>query len=333
MSPFKLSRVKLRRFFVGMMVLVGAGCLTLMACNQGDTGAGNVGTGTQYVSDGSAGATLTLDVAKTLLVGDTTGFVVTATDPRGQPLPFIRIFCDSEKGISIIEPSAGGVGFESTSATGHMSGVIGGLLRGSYLFECRGPEGSNLVVRESIVIGGEVPANFNGFPGASGGNLGGGSLSQAGVQVRAITFTDAGGEAPSGPIDTVQTLDCDPVTAGNQVEPFTFTNYKVTVQNDTELRVLIQSVHFSIRDSNGSETGTLTVNVPIDAKSTADVIGVLITFLGGQSFAGTNDPVEDGTWSVTVDLTGVTQNGENFQFSANTVLSFDNVNNCSASAS
>ena len=102
--------------FLGALALIAAG--SFAACNnsQGNTDGGsavsNLGTGNIPVSDGGFGAKLSLSIngvpssaAPTLSVGDITEFTVFAQDPRGQGLKYQRVFCESEKGIAIIEPS------------------------------------------------------------------------------------------------------------------------------------------------------------------------------------------------------------------------------------
>ena len=124
-----------------------------LACSRGDT-AGNAesvakaeGSGDPFVADGGSGSTLTLSVPSSVGVGQRVGFSVTATDPSGQPLAFIKIVCNSERGISILEPTDGANAVQSTSSNGLMSGQIGGTNPGSYLLECRAPEGD----RKSVV--------------------------------------------------------------------------------------------------------------------------------------------------------------------------------------
>lgn len=152
------------------------------ACNnsQGDTDGGsavsNLGNGNAPVSNGGFGAKLTIDVVgddSNIEVGEIRGYRVVATDPRGLPLANQRVFCESERGIAILEPSSGGVAFEHTSDDGHMSGKIGCITSGSFLFECRLDQGFNLVDRVHLICRGDTTAYF---PGAAGGHLGGGNL-------------------------------------------------------------------------------------------------------------------------------------------------------------
>lgn len=168
---------KFVRTTVGILAigLVAGGC-----GGRGDTDGGpangDTGPGYQYVDDGGSGSTLVIEHDGEIRTGEQEDFRVIATDPNGQPLSFIRIFCETEQGISIIEPSRGGVAYEHTNINGIMSGVIGGLHPGSYLMECRAPQGFNLIARKSLRIVGDIPDDFSGFDGAAGGNLGGGLL-------------------------------------------------------------------------------------------------------------------------------------------------------------
>ena len=65
-----------------------------------------------FVSDGGAGGTLTINVEtanNTIGVGETVGFSVHVVDAKGVGAPFVRVFCDSEHGVAIIEPAQNGV--------------------------------------------------------------------------------------------------------------------------------------------------------------------------------------------------------------------------------
>jgi hypothetical protein len=179
-KELKMRKGKINRAVLLGQTLLVVAALLIVGC-RGNTDGGDAAVTAdtpsgQYSSDGAAGASLTIRVSGSVTVGGRTGFSVTALDPTGAPLAYIRIFCESEQGIAILEPSSGGVAFEHTGPTGFMSGVLGGLLPGSYILECRGPQGFNLVDRVSINVTGSAPSGFTGFPGAAGGNLGGGVI-------------------------------------------------------------------------------------------------------------------------------------------------------------
>ena len=202
--------------------------LALWGCSgsgntDGGHAAANAKFGDQYVSDGAAGATLSFEFTQSanipgaggpsLLVGGTSGFFVTVKDSRGRPLPYIRISCDTEQGLAIVEPSTGR---EHTNSEGRMSGRVGGVYPGSFLMECRGPQGFNLLGRAELVVGGDVPPGFVGWPGAAGGNLGGGvSYDQTptpreGFGVASVTIWSKyrGEENALSIVDILQVYDC-----------------------------------------------------------------------------------------------------------------------------
>lgn len=329
----------------GALCLLGA-----MACNGGDTDGGtaseDMGGGSPFISDGGAGATLTIRLHEEEIgVGDTAPFEVLLRDPQGAPIEFIRIFCESERGIAIIEPSSGGVAFESTGPDGNMSGVLGGVTPGSFMLECRAQQGFNLYDRVRVKITGDVPAGFQGFPGAAGGNLGGGVIVDQtpdvddgfGLRVSGIQFIDAGGETSVGPLDFSMDPDCDNDVDTVDPEPFTYTQYKVTVTNDTEETVFVESVQFTIRDSgSASETSRQTQTLEIAAGESKAVNGILTTLAGGGCttpagcYSGGTNGVEQGTFNGTVAITGRSVNDTSFAIDRNFTIQWDVVNNCSA---
>jgi hypothetical protein len=158
---------------IPLLASILAGCV-------GDTGDnGQAEVTDPLVADGAAGGALEIilnDSDGIIGVGQRVGFFVRATDAQGSPTPFLRIICDSERGVSILEPSRGGVAVEMTGENGEMSGQIGGLTPGSYVLECRSQQGFNLRDRVTVIVSGTAPNGFTGFPGAAGGNLGGGRL-------------------------------------------------------------------------------------------------------------------------------------------------------------
>ena len=154
-----------------------AGCLliaTAVVSCSGDTDGGPVADeswlGTSFVgSDGSTG-TIALEVLDTELnVGEMTGFRVYVLDSAGRPVPEIRIFCDTEEGLALIEPTTGS---ELTDSNGQMSGRVGCEAVGSLQLGCRLPIGANWRDFETIRCGGTVGTTSD-FGESSGGGLGG----------------------------------------------------------------------------------------------------------------------------------------------------------------
>ena len=329
----KLGRTIFIVLFSAVVISLAAAC-----GGRGDTDGGqgndNAGLGPVFVSDGGSGGTLTITAPFTITTGSRVGFSVTAVDPTGAPLPFIRLFCESEHGIAIIEPSSGGVGFESTNADGFMSGVLGGLAPGSYILECRGPEGFNLIDRVSIVILGEVPEGFDGFPGAAGGNLGGGVIVEnptEDVTISAIQFTGVGyGLTANAFIDISRITDCDGDPATVDPEPFGPDSFSLTIVNNRDSRFVVNSVRFSIADGTGSFSLTESQGLIIPPNSTAAVVGTFIdSVFGGKSLAGSTIPIIRGDFNVTFTVTGQTGvGGSSISFTDSIAITIDDFDRC-----
>jgi len=323
--------------------------LGLMACSGGtDSTRGEAGD--PFVADGGAGATLSLTILSPLTVSGTARFVVTALDPAGAGLPFITITCNTERGISILNPSSGGVSRGTTGPDGVLSGTIGGLLPGSWIMECRAPNGLGLVARTRIVISGTIPEDFNGFPGASGGDIGGGEVVDqtptiddgSGVRITAFSFTDAGGETTTGPLDTEEGPGvCDngtPADASDDFrEPFTSISFGITVTNDTGGTLFIQTVAVVALQSDGAKsTGFLNAAAEIAKGSSSTISGLFSTPAADLMQHPVGDAsltLSSDTSPVTLEVQGVDENGEAFTAAASTTLTFANVNNCAAGSS
>jgi hypothetical protein len=246
------------KIFFLLGVFLGTGVYLLGCGGRGDTANSsdpNAGIGRPYVASQGGGSTIRIDLdgsGNEIQVAGQRGFRVTLTDPHGSPINHVRVFCESEKGIAILEPSSGGVAFAHTNVNGVMSGLLGGLLPGSYMLECRAPHGFDLVARMHIRITGSVPQGFVGFPGAAGGNLGGGAVippqSETGTnvfinQLQFNTETSPGPQ-PNPPID-VSRGQCGLVN-----EPFGPDQFVMNVTNNSESTVTFNSVSVAATLSN-----------------------------------------------------------------------------------
>ena len=340
-----MSQVRIGHTLYGFALTGAIALAALSGCNQGDTdgGQGNdsLGVGDHPVSDGGFGAKLTIDIVdEPIPVAERRGFFVTATDPSGLPLAFRRVFCDSEKGIAILEPSNGGVAFEHTGPDGRMSGVLGGVHKGSFMMECRLEEGFNLVARKSTKVVGEVPPGFGGFPGAAGGNLGGGLIvddpNNNDDRILSVAFNGQGlTNDPNGPIDISRSFNCDNDATPNEnaadIEPFTFDEFVITVQNDRLEDVTISSVDFSVVQAGVTvDAPAQGTNIVIPAGGTGTVVGSFTQGSGsGKIFAGTSTTLVNGTVPVTFQVTGATNSGsESFTLEATVNVLLGDVDNC-----
>lgn len=339
-----MSQARFRR---SLRIVAMAGMIAGLAlaggCDQGNTEGGSDadGLGPQPVSDGGFGASLTITLdggGEVIPTAGRVGFFVQALDPTGQPLAFRRVFCESEAGIAIIEPSSGGVAFEHTNDAGVMSGVLGGVTPGSFLLECRLEEGFNLVARRTLKVRGEVPSGFDGFPGAAGGNLGGGVIidnPDGDAQLVSVTFSGAGlgaGDA-NGPIDITRDNDCDNDPDTNDPEPFTFDEYVLTIQNRTEEVITVQSVTFTVDDGRNVTSTDQTAGLVIAPGASGTVTGTFTEFSGisgNKTFAGTSFDVILGTYNVTFDVDAEAESGEDADVSGTASVTFGFVDNCGA---
>ncbi len=329
----KTNNISLR-LILASLALTTFGVLS--ACGGGGTGT-TTDNGTQFVSNGGSGSKISLYLEKGGKDIPTAGqvkFQVSAVDPQGNPLDNIRIFCETEHGIAIIEPTKGGVAFEHTSSSGIMSGVVGGLTPGSFLMECRGPQGFNLVARETFRVVGDIPEGFSGFPGAAGGNLGGGVFTDPlteQVVLTQIEFITVGrdGSERSGFIDNNGIADCDVNTPGNQVEPFGPDQYSITVENNFDQRVSISSVEYvvdlrPVQVTSLLELGGLVVN----GNSQVELTGVFTDIASEKLFVGTNIPVPSGTYNIEFTVRGSTVAGESFTQTQSATVVFGPFNYC-----
>jgi hypothetical protein len=326
------------------------------SCDQGDTSGGSHATtpGTILVADGNFGGSLSISVRGSLSVGGTVGFFVTALDPTGAPYKFLRITCDTEEGLALLEPTnpAGSTaGVEQTDTNGNMSGVLGGEAPGSFVLECRGPDGFQLVAKVSIVVAGPIPAGFAGFTGAGGGGLGGGvvnpdpDLSDDGVTITNVRFVTFGGTTNTADIDIVFTSDCDgdgngpgdptttpPTPAGTiDPEPFGFDDYLLDISNPLAAAVKIDSVAFTVIGAGATSSVQLN-QVNIDSKGTVNLQGpfAIPTGVGGsKTYAGTGVLVPLGLDNVTFTITGSLLDGtQPFTVTKSAVVIADGFSRC-----
>lgn len=308
--------------------------LFIIGCGSSSDG-GEPTVGTQFIADGGSGGSITVNISGGLTVAGTTTFTVSLRDPSGAPLAFIAVTCESERGIAIIEPSLNGIAQATTDANGTMSGTLGGLLPGSYIFECRAEQGFGLLSRQRISISGTVPDGFAGFPGAAGGNIGGGNLidqtpipglDSDAVVIANSTYTDAGGTTTFGPpIDTSQDGDCDGDITTTDPEPFTFVTYTLSVTNNSNLRIFVDSVSINVLDGqSASSTGTQSKNVEIAPGSSGTVNGLIIdhpNYVAGSS-------TQNGTYDTIITVTYTTEEGDTFSITDRSSISLADVNNC-----
>lgn len=309
----------------------------ILACSRGDT-AGNAesvadaeSSGNPFVADGGAGSTLTINAPERMSIGSRVGFTVTAIDPSGQPLQFIKIVCDSEQGIAITEPNTG---VQSTNSNGLMSGQVGGARPGSYMLECRAPEGFNLVDRVQIIVEGEGAFEFD---GAAGGTIGGGRIDETpdiddrgGVRISSVGVIDTGASGAGVAIDLTQTADCDGDNTTVDPEPFGIATFTLTISNPSTQRVFVDDVAITVAQSTTLSSLVELATCEAAAGGTVTCTGPFADFSGsGKSLAGSGSAFEAGTSNVTFTIRGVDESGNAFSSTAGTSLIFGSYYRCS----
>ena len=342
-----MSRYKLRTGLILAIVAAFVVSLVVIACGgRGNTDGGEAvelaSTHDRPFGDGfsnTSGRIIISINSQRMATGSTTGFAVQLLDSSGRPLEGVNVFCDTELGLAIIEPTNG---FELTGSDGTMSGVLGADSPGSYAIECRAPNGFGLVASTIVVNTGDRPEGFSGFAGASGGTLGGGGrfipdteeVDEGGVRITLVQFTDVTDTSTSGPIDIIQGT-CTSGTGVVTPEPFTFNDYILTVQNDTAESITVGTVRLDITPqfSGGGVSASTTTQpktVEIPQSSTGQVDGLLTEFSSGASklFTGSGVAVANGTYTVVITVTATSESGISLSSVDSVTLTFDNVDRC-----
>lgn len=341
-----MSRNKLK--VLALLSLIAA-VLVLISCTgdtDGGSAAANNGQGTNFVASDADAGSIALSVNTTSLpVADTSPFRVSVTDRNGNAVSNVSISCDTEQGLAIIEPSTGS---ELTDSNGHMSGIVGCETPGSYQMACRLPLGANKREFASIVCTGDAPQGFDGFGGAAGGGLGGGSVVDSDdiardVRITSVSAFDDGSASGAGTttIDVVQgcCTQCTADSSDDSDEPFFNTLLAIEVQNDSDSTILFNSFSYSMDDCDGTggtfNSGTLNL---VEARevapnSEATLVALFLNAQSGDKFctgAGTGIASDRGFADVTVRLSGRTTLGVDVTVNGTTALDFGNFNACSA---
>ena len=334
----------------GSKVILTAGvcglALSLAACNSGGTGGGENANddGGIYVAGsggGSGAGRIEIDLNEDhVSVAHTTGFHARVFDADGAAVENIKVSCDSERGVAIIEPNTGS---ETTDSGGQISGRLGCEAPGSFLFGCRTPVGGAKRKFVTLICQGSIPAGFAGFPSAAGGGLGGGvSTGEDGdsgsAEITAVSIYD-GSENSSTGIDVQQGLCGD---APNQTaEPFGDTIVKIKVVNNYNADVRFTKMNYTVLDYDGSghnfnsdDINLIGGSAALDANGGEDEVAALFAdaFGSGQKrFHGSATEIgEIGFKNVTIRLFGTTTAGDEVRISGRIAISFDNFDRCTS---
>ena len=313
-------------------ILTTAAIVSLVSCSGSGTGNDDAGKGSKYVDNGGSGSTIKLEVPSTVNVADRAGFFVRLRDPKGLALSGVRIYCDTERGLAILEPAAAGVAYETTDSSGNISGAIGGLANGSFIMECRAPQGYNLVARETVKVQGPVPLGFIGFPGAAGGGLGGGVVvvppDGTGARITLVGFTTV----LSSPnitydIDNPFETDCNGDGTSDDPESFGPDRYSVTIANSTSTPILVGRVTINVRDTAGNLLATIVDNInnEIAPGAASTATGLFTDSTGGLTGFAFNVPnvsLSPLNGSYTAEFVVDAENLEGQEFSLEATTSF-----------
>lgn len=340
-----------RKLFVfGFIWVVTA---SIIACSSGgDTDGGHANDLAESYSDGSFVADdstvgrIEVEVLEPeLQVALISGFHARAFDAAGSPVPNIKISCDSEQGVAIIEPTTG---TEITDDGGQISGKIGCELPGSYQFGCRLPAGANRRKFVTIKCSGPIPNGFNGFDGAAGGGLGTGGAAgnedgglggtnPEGVRITEISISDSGDTSSTTSIDTTLS-DCDTDATTFTPEPFFDTTVTLKVLNNSNSNIRFTSMKYSVPNASGSGSATFTSSsisligeaAPNGGEATFSSILIFDANGLGKRFNGAsaNMPSSLGFRNVTFSITGTNDLGDTVTITGSKALSFDGFNNC-----
>jgi hypothetical protein len=335
---------------LGMLGVLG--CLGGQGSTDGGSGADGNFRGDVFVSDDISTGTVELEIQNPSLgIGETSPFTVRVLNARRQPVKQINVVCDSEQGIAILEPQTG---YEMTNSSGIMSGVIGCASPGSFQMVCRLSVGANKREFGAVQCSGDVPPGFQGFPGAAGGGLGGGSPtdgSDSGVRITSISFFDGpdqGSSTPSIDIDFDPLLDCDPSTEGIQNEIFTDTIVSLNVQNDGTQAVRFTGLRYKFEDYKpGADFTSRLLGITYEGGANIQVgesavfsLPVFKAYGGVDSDKWVGDPegpgegfqiTNDGIRTVTFTLIGETVLGDSVEITGATSAAFGDYRGCPSS--
>lgn len=338
-----MDRIKLvmKSLMLGWLVVA----LGLCACNSSKTSeSGESDLDSPFVASDDATGTITLTAyTNPLAVGSTGKFRVTVLDMNGDPVPQIDVSCDSEKEIAIVEPT---LGHELTDAWGNMSGVYGCVAEGSFQLACRLPLGANKRDFVTIVCQGTAPPDFQGWPDAAGGTLGGGvdtsdqeGEGEFGIRITSLSFED-GPNDNTFSIDVVQDV-CDATATPVDYEFFTDTIVTFRVVNNSNQIVRFSRYSYVVSNFDGAGNKHFSPSLSLigEAEVSLDANGgegeFSAVFMdangGGKRYFGRTENVSGGGIgfkNIKFTLNGKNSSNDDVKAVASTSLSMDNFDNC-----
>ncbi len=323
--------------------LVVAASLSVLSSCGGTSGGDESIAGDSFVADSSVGSISFATLPSTLPVSQVGGFLISVRNGAGQGVADLKISCDTEQGLALIEPTSG---LEMTDSGGYISGKIGCERPGSYQIGCRTPVGANKRVFQRVICSGEVPNGFAGFPGAGGGGLGGGSLISddggpggsdvTGFGIVSAQLTDAE-ITPTFTVDTTRENICG--DDGNDNEPFNNAEVTFDFLNDTNSDIICDTYTVTVPGvgvygpiSTGSSFGSV-IGSNGDTKTVT--VPLALALAAGKVWIGSSDTILSSTGFKNVKFSFACSKengdaGDDFVKSTILGLTFANVNRCPA---
>jgi len=314
------------------------------ATDGGDSASEDLG-GSQFIAgDGTVGK-ISVVAPDAINVASTGGFTVSVTDASGAAVRDIKVSCDTEQGLAIIEPVTG---VELTDRYGRISGVVGCETPGSYQIGCRLPIGANLRKFQTVHCSGTPPSGFTGFDGAGGGGLGGGSNTgsggsggsdaDSGFALTSIVITDGPAEATSVIDTAASTANC---SSGTEDELFGDSVVSFDAVNDGNQDIRLTNFTFRVGSTTYGPI-SITANGSSSSGSTSIIVGAnggTLTFTGvfgvalsngTKLFAGSSTAMTAiGSTNVQFTVNGVTEDGQAVSQKLSAGLNFQNILRCS----
>lgn len=335
-----------KKIFMPILALLASLTSVIFIVSCGGTSGGDKDfTGTQFVAGESLGRIFFKTIPESIQTSRTAPFLVDVRDSNNAPIPAMQIFCDTEQGLALIEPTSGR---EITDSFGSVSGTIGCERPGSYQIGCRLPIGANKRVFATVKCSGQIPDGFVGFPGAGGGGLGGGQqisddggpggTNIDGFELVGFALKDGDVENTFS-VDTTQVNNCG--SEGDDSEPFGDAVFNVTFVNETNSTISCGA--YSITVPGVGEFGPISLGTsvagglaPNGGQGAASILLAAAQGDGTKTWAGSNTTIASSTGfkNITLDFactkdTGSSSGvGESFVLSKSTGINFSNVNRC-----
>jgi hypothetical protein len=319
----------------------------------GGCGGGNTDGGSQsfdgqiFVSDEDTVGRVEIALGESSLpVGATADFQAFARTSSGAPIGNMRLVCDSEAGVRILEPVSSDIpprAFQLTNNAGAISGVIGCDAPGSFAFGCRMPTGANRRQFVTVKCSGDRPAGFSGFPGSAGGGLGGGAVTPPDeasgiIRVTNVRFTPIGASATPANSEAIDVVRDNCVTCSDlsqTPEPFSDDYVTLTIRSTSPSRVALTGVQYAVAGIGKSEVLPVTAEIaPATGGANSEATVSVLVFRAAVPFKefviGSGREISDDTGfkGVTFTVFGETAQGKLVSASGSTTLSFGNFNNC-----